>query len=86
MLNCKTFYETQKTSRLNKIIQPPPHPPPPPPPKKKSLKQIFSYGDIQKYTIIRFQNASRMHFGRQEMMGCKCFFLPQTETCLLEDL
>ena len=40
MKNCKIFYEAQKTSRLNEIIQPPPTPPHPPP-SDKILLSLF---------------------------------------------
>ena len=40
MKNCKIFYEAQKTSRLNEIIQPPPTRPHPPP-SGKILLSLF---------------------------------------------
>ena len=61
MKNCETLYESQRVSRLEEIIQPL-HPPPPPIQIKSSLEQKFSYVDIQKYTGICFQSASRMQF------------------------
>ena len=52
MKNCKKFYEAYAASRLKEVIQPSPtHPPPDRP-----------YRDIQKYTDICFQSASRMQF------------------------
>ena len=50
MKNCKTFYKAQTASRLKGIIQP------------TFLEETFSYRDIQKYTDICFQSASRMQF------------------------
>ena len=44
MKNCNTFYEVQKTSRLNEIIQPPPTDLP----SDKILLRLF----LRKYTVI----------------------------------
>ena len=64
MKNCKTFYEAQTAICFKEIIQPPPIPNPPPIRYNlaTSLEQKFSYGDIQKYTDICFQSATRMQF------------------------
>ena len=59
MHNCKTFCETQKTSRLNKIIQPPPNPPPPPPSDKILLSfHLRIYTEINGHLLSKcFKNA-----------------------------
>ena len=62
MKNCKVFYEASAATHLKEIIQLPPNPPPTRLNLTKSLEQNFSYGDIQKYTDICFQSASRMQF------------------------
>ena len=59
MKNCKTFYEAQTASHLKEITLPPHLT------REKlttSLQQKFFYVDIQKYTDICFQNASKMQF------------------------
>ena len=62
MKNWKVFYEVQIASRLKEIILPLPSSPP------HLIKSYyvsgtkFSYGDIQKYTDICSQSASRMQF------------------------
>ena len=64
MKNCKTFYEPQRVSCLEEIIQPPSNLQP----ITHQIKSYhvfgtkFSYGDIQKYTDICFQSATRMQF------------------------
>ena len=73
MLNCKTFYETQKTSRLNKIIQPPPNPPPPPSSDKILLR--FHLRIYRNKRTFAFKVLQECSFGRQETVECKCFFL-----------
>ena len=63
MKNCKSFYEAQTASCLKEIIQPPPNPQLTP----HQIKSYYvfgkkNYGDIQKYTEICFQSASKMQF------------------------
>ena len=59
MKNRKTFYHTHIASCLKQVIQPPHH-----------IKSYYisggklSHGDIQKYTDICFQSASRRQFLR----------------------
>ena len=68
MKNCKIFYEAKTASRIKEIIQPSPQPTPH---QIKSyyisgtkifLQRYTDYGDIQKYTDICFQSASKMPF------------------------
>ena len=78
MKNCNTFYEVQKTSRLNEIIQSPPtHLP-----SDKILLRNFlrRYTEINGHLVLQ-----ECSFGRQETVECKCFFWHQTEACLLEN-
>ena len=74
MKNCKTFYEAQTASCLEKIIQPPPNLPQIKSSLTSSLEQKVSYRDIQNRHLLSkcFKNA---FLGRQEMVQCKCFFL-----------
>ena len=63
MKNCKSFYEVQTASCLKEIIQPLPNLQPIP----HQIKSYYVfrkkiYGDIQKYTDIWFQSASKMQF------------------------
>ena len=64
MKNCKTFFEAQTACCLKEIIQPPPIPNLTliRPNLTTSLEQRCSYGDIQKYTDICFQSATRTQF------------------------
>ena len=86
MKNCKTFYETQTASCLKEIIQPPQ----PPIPPDKILIRLWNKNFLERYTeIYRYLLSKcfkKVVLGRQEMVQCKCFFLHQTETCLLENL
>ena len=88
MKNCKTLYEVQTASHLKEIFQSPP-----PQPTPHQIKSYYVSGTkilLRRYTELykhllskRFKNAV---LGRQEMMQCKCYFLRQIETCLLENL
>ena len=63
MKNCKIFSEAQTMSRLKEIIQPPPIHPPSDKIVLRLLNYVsYVYEDIQKYTDICFQRASRMGF------------------------
>ena len=52
MKNCKTFYETQRASHLQEIIQSSSKPTPIRENVTMSFEKKFSYGYIQKYTDI----------------------------------
>ena len=73
----------QTASRVKKIIQSLHHPFSQP---DKILLRLWNK-NIQKYTDICFQSASRMQsLDIQEMMQWKCFFRHQTEKSWLENL
>ena len=86
--NCKTLYEVQTASHLKEIFQSPP-----PQPTPHQIKSYYVSGTkilLRRYTEI-YRHLLSKYFkdavlGRQEMMQCKCYFLHQTETCLLENL
>ena len=88
MKNCKTLYEVQTASHLKEIFQSPP-----PQPTPHQIKSYYVSGTkilLRRYTEI-YRHLLSKYFkdavlGRQEMMQCKCYFLHQTETCLLENL
>ena len=88
MKNCKTLYEVQTASHLKEIFQSPP-----PQPTPHQIKSYYVSGTkilLRRYTEIYRHLLSRCFknavLGRQEMMQCKCYFLRQIETCLLENL
>ena len=66
MKNCKTFYKAQTVCYLKEITQSPQKPSTHHPTNRWNLltspEQIFSNGDVQKYTEICFQSVSRMQF------------------------
>ena len=84
MKNCKTLYEVQTASHLKEIFQPPPtHPS-----SDKILLCLWNKNFITRYTE-KYRHLLSKYFknavlGRQEMIQCKCYFLRQIETCLLE--
>ena len=88
MKNCKTLYEVQTASHLKEIFQSPP-----PQPTPHQIKSYYVSGTkilLRRYTEI-YRHLLSKYFkdavlGRQEMMQCKCYFLHQTETCLLANL
>ena len=70
----KTFYEAQTMSRLKEINQTNTRYKSP-----TSLKQKFSYRDVQEYTDICFPSASRMQFlSFQKWCSANVFFLSST--------
>ena len=73
MKNCKTFYETQKASRLKEIIQPPPTPIPSPDKIWLHLgsKKIFLERCAEIYKHLLSKCFKKVVLGRQEMVLCK---------------
>ena len=75
-----------KRSRLKEIFQPAPTHPSPDKILHVSGTKILLRRYTEKYRHLLSKYFKNPVLGRQEMMQCKCYFLRQIETCLLENL